>query len=100
MRRPNDIGGLPGGPVDTHPHEIDGWQRLITALVATVGPGGRRLTTIDEFRRSREDLDRDFYNSLTYFELWTEGFVNLLQEKGLLTRNEVEARMVDMSAQR
>ena len=26
--------------------------------------------------------------------------VNLLQEKGLLTRNEVEARMVDMSAQR
>jgi hypothetical protein len=100
MRRPNDVGGLPGGPVNPHAHEVEGWQRLLTAVVASVGPAGRKITTIDEFRRSREDLDRDFYNSLTYFELWAEGFVDLMQEKGVLTRSEVEARMADMRARR
>lgn len=92
-RRPNDVGGLDAGPVKTSSHELDGWEKLITALVSSVGPGGRKITTIDEFRRAREDLEPNFYNSLTYFELWAEGFVNLMQEKGVLTRGEVEARM-------
>jgi hypothetical protein len=95
-RRPNDVGGLPAGAVKTGSHELDGWEKLITALVSSVGPGGRKITTIDEFRRAREDLDADFYNSLTYFELWAEGFVNLMEEKGVLKRSEVEARMALM----
>ena len=97
-RRPNDVGGLPAGPVKTGSHELDGWEKLITALVSSVGPGGRKITTIDEFRRAREDIDTDFYNSLTYFELWAEGFVNLMQEKGVLTRSEVESRMAALKA--
>ena len=97
-RRPNDVGGMPAGPVKTGSHELDGWEKLITALVSSVGPGGRKITTIDEFRRAREDIDADFYNSLTYFELWAEGFVNLMQEKGVLTRNEVESRMAALKA--
>ena len=56
------------------------------------------LFPIDEFRRAREDIDADFYNSLTYFELWAEGFVNLMQEKGVLTRSEVESRMAALKA--
>ena len=96
MRRPNDVGGMPAGPVTSSGHEPDAWERLITALVSTVGPAAKKLTTIDEFRRCREDLDKDFYNSLTYFELWAEGFVNLMEEKGVLTRREVEARIAEM----
>ena len=98
MRRPNDVGGLPAGPVNPHAHEIAGWERLITALVSSVGPAARKITTIDEFRRSREDLAKDVYDRLSYFELWAEGFVNLLEEKGVLTRKEVEARMTTMRA--
>lgn len=96
MRRPNDVGGLPAGPVNPHPHEIAGWERLITALVSSIGPAVRKITTVDEFRRSREDIAKDVYDGLTYFELWAEGFVNLLEEKGVLTRKEVEARMEAM----
>lgn len=96
MRRPNDVGGLPAGPVSPGAHELENWERLITALVSTVGPAAKKITTIDEFRRSREDIDRDFYNTLTYFELWAEGFINLMEEKGVLTRNEVEARMAQL----
>jgi hypothetical protein len=100
VRRPNDVGGLEAGPVKTGSHDLDGWEKLITALVSSCGPGGRHITTIDEFRRAREDLEPDFYNSLTYFELWAEGFVNLMQEKGVLTREEVERRMDALKARR
>lgn len=100
MRRPNDVGGLPAGPVNPEPHEIADWQRLITALVSSVGPSAHKITTVDEFRRSREDLAKETYDRLSYFELWAEGFVNLMEEKGVLTRKEVEARMAMMRARR
>jgi hypothetical protein len=98
VRRPNDIGGLPAGPVNPQAHETEDWQRLITALVSTVGPAAKKVTTIDEFRRTREDFAKNFYDSLSYFELWAEGFVTLMEEKGVLTRREVEARMAAMRA--
>jgi nitrile hydratase beta subunit-like protein len=92
MRRPNDVGGLPAGPIGSRGHEPERWETLLTALVATFGPAKARINCIDEFRRAREDLDTDFYNSLTYFELWTQGFINLMEEKGVLTRAEVRRR--------
>jgi hypothetical protein len=100
VRRPNDVGGLPAGPVNPSAHELADWQRLITALVSSVGPAARKITTIDEFRRSREDLAKEVYDRLGYFELWAEGFVNLMEEKGVLTRKEVETRMAAMRARR
>lgn len=96
MRRPNDVGGLSAGPIGPRGHEPEPWEILLTALVATVGPGKARINCIDEFRRAREDLDTDFYNSLTYFQLWTQGFINLMEEKGVLTRAEVERRAAEI----
>jgi Nitrile hydratase beta subunit, N-terminal len=96
MRRPNDVGGLPAGPVVPRGHEPEPWELLMTALVSTVGPSKAKINCIDEFRRAREDLEPDFYNSLTYFELWAQGFVNLMEEKGVLTRAEVETRAAEI----
>ena len=96
MRRPNDVGGLPAGPLGPRGHEPEPWERLLTAIVSTVGPAKAKINCIDEFRRAREDLEPSFYNSLTYFELWTHGFINLMQEKGVLTRAEVEARAAEI----
>ena len=96
MRRPNDVGGLPAGPIGPRGHEPEPWERLLTALVSTVGPAKAKINSIDEFRRAREDLEPGFYNSLTYFELWTQGFINLMEEKGVLTRTEVEARAAEI----
>jgi hypothetical protein len=96
MRRPNDVGGLPAGPISPRGHEPQPWERLLTALVSTVGPSKAKMNCIDEFRRAREDLEPEFYNSLTYFELWTQGFINLMQEKSVLTRTEVELRAAEI----
>lgn len=98
MRRPNDVGGLPAGPIGPRGHEPEPWEFLLTAIVATVGPAKAHIHRLDEFRRAREDLEPDFYNSLTYFELWTQGFINLMEEKGVLTRAEVERRTAEIKS--
>lgn len=96
MRRPNDVGGLPAGPIGPRGHEPEPWEYLLTALVSTVGPTKAKINTVDEFRRAREDLEPDFYKSLTYFEMWAHGFVRLMEEKGVLTRAEVERRVAEI----
>ncbi len=99
MRRPNDIGGHPAGPVDIDPHEPEMWQKRLSALVSSLGPASRGIMRIDEFRRAREDLAPELYARLSYFELWTHGIVNLLIEKGVLTRDEIEAKMAQIMDQ-
>ena len=49
----NDIGGLPGGPIDRRHHEEAGWEKLIVALCAVLSR--RRLRTVHESRRATED---------------------------------------------
>ncbi len=93
MKRSNDIGGNPAGPVETAPHDPELWQRRLTALVTSLGPTNRNMVRIDEFRRAREDLEPDLYDSLSYFELWTEGLAELLIEKGVVGRAEIDDRM-------
>ncbi len=100
MKRPNDIGGNAAGPVDPGPHDPELWQRRLTALVTSLGPRTRNVFRIDEFRRAREDLEPDLYDSLTYVELWAQGLTELLIEKGVLGRDEIEDRMRAIAQQR
>ncbi len=100
MIRPNDIGGDAAGPVDPGPHDLELWQRQLSALVASLGPRARNVFRIDEFRRTREDLEPEFYKSLNYFELWAQGLKELLVEKGVLGREEIEDRMRQIANKR
>ena len=98
MKRPNDVGGSEAGPVDPTPHELALWQKELTALVSALGPTSRNYLWVDEFRRAREDIPADFYNTLSYFELWTQGLANLMAEKGFLTQAEIDQRMTEIRA--
>jgi hypothetical protein len=86
----NDIGGLPGGPIDLRGHEEADWEKLVVALNGALGR--RRLRTVHESRRAMEELGDD-YNRLAYFERTAQATANLLYEKGVLNREEVAARM-------
>jgi len=86
----NDIGGLPGGPIDRRHHEAAAWEKLVVALGAVLA--GKRLRTVHESRRAAEELG-DNYNRLAYFERAAQALANLMYEKGTLSRNEVTARM-------
>lgn len=93
---PNDVGGLPAGPVNPDPHDPALWEKRLTALVASLGPAKRAVIRIDEFRRSRESIPEDYYNTLTYFELWTQGIADLLVEKGVLSYADIRKRMAEI----
>jgi hypothetical protein len=86
----NDIGGLPGGPIDQRHHEAADWQKLLVTLSALLSR--KRLRTVHETRRAAEELGDD-YNRLAYFERSAQVMANLLHEKGILNRDEVVARM-------
>ena len=86
----NDIGGLPGGPIDWRHHETAGWEKLLVALGAVLSR--RRLRTVHELRRTTEELG-DAYHRLAYFERAAQALANLLHEKGIMNRDELAARM-------
>ncbi len=89
-RRTHDMGGQPAGPIDLGEHATEPWAKLITAMVGAMR--GRGLLRVDELRRTIEDLSPADYDK-PYFERWSAGILDLWSEKGLLTRQEVEARM-------
>lgn len=97
-RRIHDMGGLPAGPIDTSHHGEAQWHRMATALNMALGPSQRGLMRVDERRRATEDLDD--YLDLGYFDRSVQAGADLLIEKGVLTRDEIERRMAEIRAQR
>lgn len=89
------MGGLDGDPIDFADHDAEPWQKMVTAIRATLGDEPYRLMRVDELRRAIEDLDEHDYN-LPYFERWAEAMINLMEEKNLMTRDEVTARMAEI----
>jgi hypothetical protein len=86
----NDIGGLPGGPIDRRHHEAANWEKLLVAVNSLLSR--LRIRTVHESRRAMEELG-DNYNRLAYFERTAQATANLLYEKGALKPEEVTARM-------
>ncbi len=91
MRGPHDIGGLPAGPVDPQPHDLTFWEKQIDGVRAVVGAKGIYRT--DENRRWVESLGEDAYEKLTYYERWTAALMRALIDKGVLTQDEIDARV-------
>lgn len=94
--RPNDVGGENAGPIDLEDHEAADWQVRLTAVVNCLGQFGGNVVRIDEFRRSREDLEPALFDHLPYFEQWTLGLANIVVEKGILSADEIRARMDEL----
>ena len=94
MRGSHDLGGLPAGPVDTAPHDPTFWEKQIDAMNALLAQKGLRRT--DENRRYVEMLGQDAYDRLTYYERWTAALARQLIDKGVLTQDEVDAKVAEI----
>jgi hypothetical protein len=90
----HDMGGSPGGPIDKSQHEIEDWERLADALTITLDKKG--VKTTDEHRRAIESLPPELYEKLGYYERWIAATETLLVEKGILTREEIDARAEEL----
>jgi hypothetical protein len=87
-----DVGGLPAGEVPREDRPPVFWQRQMIATFNLLRDEKRRIANLDEIRRTVEEFTADDYNRLGFYERRLEGIINLLEEKGILTRQEVEAR--------
>ena len=89
----HDMGGVAGfGPVEPEPNEPvfhSEWEKRACALtIAMSRPGG---WNIDMSRFARENRPPEDYLSKTYYEIWLAGLETLMIERGLVTREEIEA---------
>ncbi len=92
----HDMGGARGfGRVRPEPNEPPfhaEWERRAFALtLAMAMPGG---WNIDMSRAARENRPPQDYLSKSYYEIWLAGLEQLMAERGLVARDEIEAGRV------
>ena len=93
MRAMHDLGGLPAGPLERDEHDPSLAERRVDALMMLLM--GHGVFNVDEMRRTIESLPPDIYERHDYYERWLLTLERLLIEKGVLTAEEIEARLRD-----
>jgi nitrile hydratase beta subunit len=100
MNGPHDIGGLQGfGPVRPESDEPvfhDEWEGRTCGLQLTLAALGVHVT--DEFRHAQEQMPYGEYYAKSYFERWLWTVEKLLHDKGVVSHDELEARVAAIAS--
>jgi nitrile hydratase beta subunit len=102
MNGVHDMGGMQNFgsvvPEAGEPRFHAAWERRAFAL--TLAMGGARVWNLDQTRAARESLPPAQYLASSYYQIWVDGLIKLMLERGLITREELaEGRMHDPPAQ-
>jgi len=97
MRGYHDIGGLPAGRVRKLPETFDGWEAQAEIVRNLLADAGRRMTYVDELRRAYESFGAEKYKALSFYERRVEALLYLLEEKGIVSREELDARIAHIT---
>jgi hypothetical protein len=93
-RAANDLGGLPAGPVVPTDHPLLPWEKDAHALIDVLARKG--VVSVEEKRRGIEELGRDVYDQLTYYEKWVLSGCNLMLAKGVITSAELARKLEEV----
>ena len=97
MNGVHDLGGMHGfGPVEIERGEPvfhEAWERRVFAMLVAVRTAGH--WNVDQSRFAREKMPPVDYLASSYYQRWLYGFQSLLDQKGLVSRAEVAARIDD-----
>jgi hypothetical protein len=98
-RGPHDVGGLAAGRTHNHEHVYDDWERRVDSirLVLAGRYGGPKIIVVDELRGNIEAL-ADSYWKLGYYERWIVGISKILLAKGIITTEELAAKVAEIEA--
>ena len=100
MNGPQDMGGHTGfGPVvpeAVEPVFHADWERRVLAFTVAMGATGS--WNIDTSRHAREKIPALTYWSSSYYEIWLEGLIKLLTERGLVTEAEIASGRMHIPA--
>lgn len=94
----HDLGGKHGfGPVVIERDEPvfhARWEAKVFPMVLAARASGAR-SSVDQFRHAIERIDPAAYLTHGYYGRWLGGIENLLVEGGVLTRAEIDARVIE-----
>ncbi len=98
---PHDLGGmvLAEGeqPIDREEHDFAWWERLVDGMLYELGDKGYPDDTA-VLRRAVEALGPDDYANLSYYERWAASMATFCTELGLVTRDELDAKIAEIRA--
>ncbi|MEM8812599.1 MAG: nitrile hydratase subunit beta [Pseudomonadota bacterium] len=93
MNGAQDLGGMMGfGPVEPEADEplFHGeWEKRV--LACTVAMGGTGAWNLDQSRHARESIPPADYLSFSYYEIWLAGLLKLLEQRSLVSAEEMAA---------
>ncbi len=91
----HDLGGLPGDPIDREERPLTGFERRVDALMMLmIGPAG--AFRADALRRAIEEYNNHDYKHLSYYDKWVRALRILLVEQGVLSDEQIDAKMADI----
>lgn len=100
MNGAHDLGGMHGmGPIvreENEPVFHQEWERRAFAITLAAGFLGE--WNLDATRHARENMPAAEYLGSTYYEHWLFGLEWLLAQRGLVTREEIDARVAALRA--
>lgn len=99
MRGYHDIGGDPAGSVPRLELDWLDWEKRVEAIRNLLGDGTRRVISLDEMRRGFESFGVEKYRALSFYRRRLEAMIDILEEKGVLTRAEIDAALSTEEAQ-
>jgi hypothetical protein len=94
----HDIGGDPAGPVPKQELPWLHWEKQVEAVRNLLGDGTRRIISLDEMRRGFESFGIEKYARLSFYRRRLEAMIDILIEKGVITRDELEEEIATMHA--
>lgn len=92
----NDFGGRPAEPIAVVDHDPAPWEKRTHATLECLY--WRGAMSMEEKRAAIEDLGLTMYGELTYYEKWITGAARRLLAKGLITQDELDAKLADVRA--
>jgi len=98
----HDMGGMHGmGEIvreENEPVFHEAWEGRVRALTRAIMIGGH--CSLDEYRHGVERIGASRYLRLSYYERSLEGALVVLFEKGLITREQLDARVGELRKER
>ena len=94
----HDVGGDLAGDIPMVELPWLHWEKQVEAIRGLLGDGTRRIVSLDEVRRGFESFGLDKYNTLSFYRRRLEAMTDILIEKGIVTRAELDAAIEDTTA--
>ena len=94
----HDIGGNQAGSIPKVELPWLHWEKQVEAIRNLLGDGTRRVLSLDEMRRGFECFGADKYKALSFYRRRLEAMIDILVEKDVFTRAELEKEIASVRA--